>query len=376
MLHHHRHLAADGRLLDRCRALGDAFVGAQLVSGAIPTWVRARRDGALVPVPPLVESASSAASGAFLAALHDACNDSRYLEAACRTADFVIDRVVPRHAWQDAELFFSCSAKRPGWRDARSGIPPQSTFPLAWTAELMRRVHLATRRDRYLAHGRAALDLLLLYQQAWNAPFLGFDTRGGFGVMNTDAEWSDARQAQFATLLMDWYDLTGEPELFHRGVAALRASFTLMNLEEHRALAPGNVLAADPLDRGAMAENYGHAGRDAKIQGYVMPDWGALSAASSAALAQASWGDLYLDARRGAAFGIDGCGVARASFAPGRADVGVAALPSGHGAPRPRALIVKASGLEAPRLALCVNGRDLGSHDRADLERGIPVEVT
>ena len=188
--------------------------------------------------------------------------------------------------------------------------------------------------------------------------------------MNTDAEWSDARQAQFAALLMDWYDLAGEPELFHRGVAALRASFTLMNLEEHRTLAPGNVRASDPAERGAVAENYGHAGFDAKIRGYVMPDWGAGSAASSAALAQARWGDLYLDARRGAAFGIDGCAVTRASFAADRADLSIAALP------RSRGLIVKAAGLDAPRLALCVNGRDLGSHDRAALERGIPLEVT
>ncbi len=208
----------------------------------------------------------------------------------------------------------------------------------------MRRVFLATRRDRYLDHGRAALDLLLLYQQAWDAPFLGFDTRGGFGVMNTDAEWSDARQAQFATLLMDWYDLTGEPGLFHRGVAALRASFTLMNLDGAPCPRARKRPRSDPADRGAVAENYGHAGRDAKIQGYVMPDWGAGSAASSAALAQARWGDLYLDARRGAAFGIDGCAVTRASFADRRRP-GVAVLPRGH------TLIVRASGVEAPRFA-------------------------
>ncbi len=367
MLHHHRYLEADPRLLERCRSLGEALLRAQLPSGAIPTWVRARRDGSFAPVPPLVESASSAAPGAFLAVLHERCGEERFLEAARRVADFVIERIAPRGAWHDAELFFSCSAKRHGWRDARSGIPPRSTFPLAWTADLMRRVHLATRAGRYLEHGRDALDLLLLFQQAWNAPFLGFDTRGGFGVMNTDAEWSDARQAQFATLLMDWYDLTGETELFHRGVAALRASFTLMNLDEHRALAPGNVRASDPADRGAVAENYGHAGLDAKIRGYVMPDWGAGSAASAAALAQARWGDLYLDARRGAAFGIDGCTVTRASFAADRADLSIAVLPRGRG------LIVKASGLDAPRLALRVNGRDLGSYDRADLERGISV---
>ena len=190
--------------------------------------------------------------------------------------------------------------------------------------------------------------------------------------MNTDAEWSDARQAQFATLLMDWYDVTGEPELFHRGVAALRSSFTLMHLEEHRALAPGNNRAADRDDRGAVAENYGHAGLDAKIQGYVMPDWGSGSAASSAALAQARWGDLYLDVGRGAAFGIDGCRVTRASIGPDRADLAVETLQRGPHAPP---LTVKASGVAAARYALRVNGIDLGTHDRAELERGIDVNA-
>jgi len=385
MLHHFRHLEADNRLMDRCLALGDFLVRAQLPTGAIPTFVRVRHDGSIRPVPPLLESASSAGPGMFLATLHESSRNPRHLEAAQRVADFIIDRVIPRNAWQDAELFYSCSEKRPGWRDRRTGIPPQSTFPLAWTAELMRLLFLATRSNRYLEHGRGALDLLLLYQQAWDAPFLSFTTPGGFGVMNTDAEWSDARQAQFGTLLMDWYDVTGEPELFHRGVAALRSSFTLMYLEEHRPLAPDNIRPMSPADRGAMAENYGHAGFDTKIQGYVMPDWGAGSAASSTALARARWGDLYLDVRRGAAFGIDGCRVTRASVAADRAELEIDMLrrgprgPSGPSGPRGQALTVKASGIAAPRYALRVNGRDLGTHDRAELGRGsvtVAMEVT
>jgi hypothetical protein len=155
-----------------------------------------------------------------------------------------------------------------------------------------------------------------------------------------------------------------------------RGGFGVMNTDEHRTLAPGTVRTADPADRGAMAENYGHAGFDAKIRGYVMPDWGACSAASSAALAQARWGDRYLDARRGAAFGIDGCGVTRASFAADRAVLSIAVLPRGREGARPRTLIVRADGVAGSRLALHINGRDFGSHDRADLERGIPLEVT
>jgi hypothetical protein len=68
--------------------------------------------------------------------------------------------------------------------------------------------------------------------------------------------------------------------------------------------------------------------------------------------------------------------VTRVLFATGRADLDVAVLPRVHDAPRPRTLLVKASGLATPRLGLRINGLDFGSHDRADLERGIPVEVT
>jgi hypothetical protein len=373
MLHHYRHLEADERLLDRCRSLGDFFVRAQLPSGAIPTFVRVRSDASVQPVPPLLESASSAAPGMFLAMLHESTQDSRLLDAARRVGDFLAERVFPGDTWHDVELYFSCSEKPVGWRDTRTGIPPQSTFPLAWTAELMRLLYLAIRDSRYLDCGRAALDLLLLFQQAWDAPFIGFTTTGGFASMNTDAEWSDARQAQFGTLLMDWYDATGEPELFHRGVVALRSSFTLMHLEEHRGLAPGNTPDAGSADRGAVAENYGHAGWDIKIQGYVMPDWGMGSAASSAALAQARWGDLYLDVGRGRAFGIDGCRVLRADVGEDRADLDIETLPRGAHTPP---LAVKASGIAASRYTLRVNGRDLGAHDRADLERTCIMEVT
>ena len=101
MLHHFRHLGADERLLDRCRSLGDFLVRAQLPSGAIPTFVRVRRDGSIRPVPPLVECASSAGPGMFLAMLHESSEEPRYLEAAKRAADFIIDRVFPRNAWHD-----------------------------------------------------------------------------------------------------------------------------------------------------------------------------------------------------------------------------------------------------------------------------------
>jgi hypothetical protein len=270
-----RHLSTGGLFDEKTRRLGDFLLRARLPSGAVPTWVRARPGGRPRHLPDLRECAGSAAAGMFLAALASATGVAAYREAARGVADFIIDRVVPTQEWHDTEVFFSCSEKPLGWRDRWTGIPAQGTLCLAWTAELLRELYAATAESRYLEHGRACLDLLLLYQQIWNPPFISFDARGGFGVMNTDAEWSDARQADLGILLLAWHELTGEEELLHRGRAALAAGFTLMH--QHGP------------DRGSVPENYGHSGRDRHILGYIMPDWGGGTAVAAAALAAARW---------------------------------------------------------------------------------------
>ena len=56
--------------------------------------------------------------------------------------------------------------------------------------------------------------------------------------MNTDAEWNDARQAQFAETLANFYDLTGNIEYLERAVAASRASFAFMVIDENKDVAP------------------------------------------------------------------------------------------------------------------------------------------
>jgi len=237
---------------------------------------------------------------------------------------------------------------------------------ISWTADLMGNLYRCTREQRYLTYGRAALDTLLLFQQIWDAPFLDIDTRGGFSSINNDAEWNDARQALFAILLMEWYEITGEAELFQRGISALRAAFTLMYLEEHRKVAPANVRPMSPADRGAVAENYGHVGLDVKIEGYIMPDWGAGTAVSAAALAQKRWGDLFIDAARGIAFGLNGCRVRRAEIQEAAFDLEIEELYDSL-------LIVKCAGLKAPKIELTINGRSRGTFDRALLEQGVPI---
>jgi hypothetical protein len=276
MLEIDRHLGSGGIFRERCGGLGDFLLRVQQPSGAIPTWVDAGRGGALRPLPALRESAGGAAAGLFLARLAAETGREDCRAAARRAADFIMRRVFPSQQWHDTEVFFSCSEKPLGWRDGWTGVPAQGTLCMAWAAGLMGELYTATREARYRDYGRAILDLLLLFQQIWSPPFIGIDPRGGFGVMNTDAEWNDARQAELGLLLLSWHGITGEPELALRGRAALRAAFTLMRREEEH--------------RGAVPENYGHVGRDLPIQGYVMPDWGGGTAVAAAALAQIRYG--------------------------------------------------------------------------------------
>jgi len=367
MLAADRFLAKEDRpFRKRCEGLGDFFHHSQLPSGAVPTWVKVQRDGKPRAEPFLAESASSAAAGMFLVSLFKTTGKEKYLETARRVADFIIEKVFPRHAWFDTEVFFSCSPKSPGWKDASTGILPQGALCISWTADLLGNLYRCTHEQRYLTYGRAALDVLLLFQQIWNAPFLDIDTRGGFSSINNDAEWNDARQALFAPLLMEWYEITGEAELFQRGIAALRAAFTLMYLEEHRSVAPANVRPMAAADRGAVAENYGHAGLDVKIEGYVIPDWGAGTAVAAAALAQIRWGDLYVDAARGIAFGLNGCRVRRADIQHSSFILDVEEIYDSL-------LIMKCAGAAAPQIEVTINGRSRGTIARALLEQGITL---
>ncbi len=97
--------------------------------------------------------------------------------------------------------------------------------------------------------------------------------------MNTDGEWNDARQAQFADTLLDFYRVTGENEFKERALAACRAGVvTLFAPVNHRVYPTGwwRKPAAQ------AAENHAHGGRDS-LCGVSGFDWGSGSALATAA---------------------------------------------------------------------------------------------
>lgn len=293
-------------LLEKATALGDFFVEAQLPSGAVPSWVRIK-DGQIEPVPPLEESATTACPAFFLVELYKVTGSMKYLSAAEKAAEFIEKNVIPENKWFDFELYFTSCGKKGELKDEYTGLSGQNNLSLWWATEMFAALHDATNRKDYLEVGTRLVDLLCLYQQVWNPPYLSIYAFGGFGVMNSDAEWNDARQSMFAMTLMHYYNHTGEDEYFERGIAALRASFALMFIPEHKGITMKHLSGIRPIDYGSTSENYGHSGDDGATPGYIHFDWGSGSSASTAACVERKFGDIYVDVERQKAFGVNGC---------------------------------------------------------------------
>ncbi len=237
------------------------------------------------------------------------------IKAVIRGADHLIDNPIREVRFEDFELYYSCSGKPLGYFDKYTRLYGQNTLAIQWCAESLRAVYQISGNKKYLDAGLFCLGLLSLYQQVWNTPYLDFYTFGGFGVMNTDGEWNDARQAQFAETFMNYYDLTGRPEFLKRAVAATRAGFALMAIEENKEICPRNY-AGSPTQRdlhGGSAENYGHGGRNER-SGTSGFHWGTGSALVTAARIKKRYGDLLIDWDAREAFGIDGIAVKQSIF--------------------------------------------------------------
>jgi hypothetical protein len=274
-------------LLRRCIALGDVLLDLQEASGAIPAWYD--WDGeALRVVPELRSSAETGAAASFIADLALETQRADFASGAIGAAEFLATDVIDAQCYQDFETFYSCSTKPLDFRDEFTGLYPMNTLAVFWTASVMLKAYKLTGDTRYLNLGCEVVDLLSLFQQVWSPPFLSLRAFGGFGVMNTDAEWSDARQSLFAPLYFDFHRATGEREYFDRGRAAAAASLVLACLPKHQYINPKGF---DTHPDGIMPENYGHSGRD-EPSGRSDTCWGECGALSATALIEKGYTKL------------------------------------------------------------------------------------
>lgn len=302
-------------VLQKLNRTAARIIEMQRKDGSFPTIVKSlNHDGELLPdgIEILNRSAGCAAIGIFLCEMFRVTGKEDYLRSAEQVSAFLEHDVIPNHKWFDYETFFSCTQflKQYGFgelEDPYTRVFPQNNMCLYWSIKLYVALHLITDNRKYLKTGQYLLDYLCLFQQIWNPPFLSVNLFGGFGCQNTDAEWSDTRQALFACELLDYYLVTHEQEYLERGIAALRASFVLLLHEENKKIAPGNFNWITKDDYGIIMENYGHQGFDVPVPGIVTPDWGTGTAVYAYTYFHEKVGDLYIDIAYDHYYGINGC---------------------------------------------------------------------
>jgi hypothetical protein len=309
----------------------DFLLSQQNHSGGFPCWVFA---DSLKNDERLNDSASSALPAWFLGeellANGNHIKPEKYQEikkAVIKAADFIVENIIKSHKFEDFELYYSCSWKPLDFYDNITRMYGENTLAIQWCAECLRVAYILSGDEKYLENGLVCISLLCLYQQVWDNPRLDFYTFGGFGVMNTDGEWNDARQAQFAETLMNYYDLTGDFEFLKRAVASARASFALMIIDENKEVCPRNYKGEDTnsLRHGGSAENYGHGGNNER-SGQSGFHWGVGSALTTAAVIKKKYSDLLIDLKCGQAVGTDGIAVTSCECGKDYADIKILSL--------------------------------------------------
>lgn len=271
-------LTGDARALRRALAAAQRLATLQRPSGAFPAWIEP--NGSVAPQ--LDESPESAVTASLLFEIARHTHGNPALRAPAERACRFLEGVAHEARWEDFETYWSCAPwghdAQLGRKVPRNGVFKQNTLSIFWCAE-------AFLRAGELGRARRCVDELSLYQAVWDPPFLATRARGGFGVMNGDCEWNDARQSLFAPLYFDLHAATGDPELFERGAAAIGAAFSMMYCPENARLRPAYEAAFPffgPESYGFMMENQGHGGR-LSIGTFTIYTWGNGSALAAVA---------------------------------------------------------------------------------------------
>jgi hypothetical protein len=316
MLRWHEEMEKDPRLLEYATRYGEKLVRLQDGRGFFPAWLDPKTQA---PSPVLADSPETSQSVTFLLALGRLTGRKEFREAAVKAMDAVIRDVIPAGRWEDFETYWSCCdfwIDRIGQKIPRNGMYKQNTFSMFWTAEALLETYRETGDRKYLAWGRRALDELSMFQQVWQPPFIYVPALGGFGVMNYDGEWNDSRESLFAELFMRYYRETDDPDLFERGVAALKSAFIMMYCPENpKAKVQWEKVHTffGPADYGFTMENYGHGGETSAegmgIGVFTIYDWGNGAAAEGWNRVYDHFGSVYIDRGRGLGFGVDSVAV-------------------------------------------------------------------
>lgn len=357
----------------KSKELVDLLESIQLENGALPTYIHFDK-GSEKPITSndLINSASSGAPLMFLIEYYKICKDTRLVPICEKIAKYIQKEIIPFDKWHDFEPFYSCGGTSIEIYDDYTMSHLMGTLCIYWCAEGFKELYKITRNTDYLRSGERILATLSLFQQVWNMPYISINTFGGFGVQNGDAELNDARQALFVRTYMEYYLETGKKEYMERGIAALRASWALQLLKEYEDQCPGNLKGIellDDVDRGCVCENYGHFGKDERVSGYIMFDWGVGTAVSVTAYVKKHFGDLFIDFKEAIVWGIDGIIAKSFDFQRDLIDINLDIIPNKY------YILIK--GREAPERGceIFVNSISLGVKQKAEINNGFKYQI-
>lgn len=381
----------NGALLQAAERYGQFLKGKQLASGAIPTYFFE----SLVPARQLLQSATTCISGAVLARVARLTALPELSEAAVRAGRYVVESVVPGLVFDDFEAYYSCSPKPLHAIDYWTGIRPHCNLSIQWGCDQMLSLYRLTGERSWLDMGEYLLGILSLYQQVWNSPLYEEYLFGGFGVMNTDGEWSDGRQSRFVPTYADYYLATGKSEYLERAVAACRASFALCDIPENHENGINGLVLGETIDplcaacgdavpgKGYAPENIHHHAsvwydEAKKTKGlWTGMNWSAGGGLSASAYLERHFGSVWVDLENRKAVGIDGAEAAVRAWQGKMADIEILSplrrLAHPFAAQRKCVVRFRNSG-DAP-FTLVVNGKSFGSLSRADAEGGVEIDL-
>lgn len=289
MLQWYDELEKDERLLNYARRYADALLNLQDAKGYFPAWLDT---ATLQPLPYLNDSPESGMSALFLLKAYQLTGKQKYRTAALKCVEVIEREIVPVGRWEDFETYWSCcrygSEHLVGKKEQRNNMYKQCNFSMFWTASALLEAYNVTNQPNYLSVGQRVVDELLMTQASWQPPYIYVDAVGGFGVMNADGEWNDARGSLFAEMLLHYGKLLNNPEYTQRGLMALKTSFSMMYCPENprtKELWEKTWPFFSSEDYGFMMENYSHGGITSPegegMGEFTIYDWGNGAAAEA-----------------------------------------------------------------------------------------------
>jgi hypothetical protein len=336
----------DTRILPFAERLGRFLIEVQAASGVIPSWHAMgtfEQNRAFREV-----NSETAGCGLFLAVLYQKTQNKDYLIAAQKAMSFIEREIITTRRWFDFETFVSCSNKPLSFYDGYTRQQPENNLGKIQAAQAFSQLYAITKDEHYLEVGLIALDYLSLTQQVYTHPLLTPNLIGGFTTQNSDAEWSDARQAQAGDVYFEFYKHTGKLEYLERGVAAMRSSYAV-----------------------APFENWAHTGgaEGDEPGAFTGFHWCQGSATTSVEMTRSWLMDAYVSGGRGHMVGVNGCSLDSLSISDTKVEFNIVTPYKWT-----YDLVVVVDELPSGNYDLQVNGNKVGTFTSDQLTKGVGVK--